>query len=82
MDLRDSQTRLTSSWSIRESVKVTAPGGGDAPGRWLLTDTDDSVNSLDLLDATDSSPVTYPLFDLSDIGTDPTDYFLDVKVEF
>ena len=83
MDLRDEQTRLTSSWSIKESVKVTAPGGGDAPGRWLLTNTDDSTSgNFDLLDAMDSSTVTYDFFDLSDIGTDPTEYYIDVKVDF
>ena len=83
MDLRDEQTRLTSSWSIKESVKVTAPGGGDAPGRWLLTNPDDSTaNNYDLLDAMDSSTVTYDFFDLSDIGTDPTEYYIDVKVDF
>ncbi len=82
MDLRDSQTRLTSSWEIKESVKVTAPGGGNAPGRWLLTDLDDDPGStFDLLDAMDSSTVTYEFFDLSEIGTDPTEYSLDVKVE-
>ena len=82
MDLRATQTRLTSSWSVRESVNVTAPGGGDAPGRWLLTDPDDSADSLDLLDAMDSSTVAYDFFDLSDIGNDPAEYVLDVKVDF
>ena len=84
MDFKDSQTRLTSSWSVKESVKVTAPGGGDAPGRWLLTNTDDtpSVN-LDLLDARDSSTVSYDFFPLTDYGgTNPERYFLDVKVDF
>ena len=82
MNLRHTQTKLTDSWSIRDSVKVTAPGGGDAPGRWLLTDTDDSAESIDLLDAMDSSTVTNAFFDLSDIGTDPTQYFLNIKVDF
>ena len=83
MDLRDTQTRLTSSWSIKHSVKVTAPGGGDAPGRLLLTNPDDSAGgNFDLLDAMDSSTVTYDFFDLSDVGTDPTQYFLDLKVDF
>ena len=83
MDLRDNQTRLTSSWSIKESVKVTAPGGGNAPGRWLLTNIyDDDINNLDLLDAVDSSTTTYEFFDLSEIGTDPTEYFIDVKIDF
>ena len=60
MDLRNTWTRLTSSWSFKQSVNVTAPGGGDAPGRWLLTNPDDSeVNNLDLLDAMDSSTVTF-----------------------
>ena len=82
MDLRDVQTRLTSSWAIKESVKVTAPGGGNAPGRWLLTNTDDSSSgNFDLLDATDSSTVTYDFFDLLDIGSDPSMYYLDVKVD-
>ena len=83
-DLRDSQTRLTPSWSVKESVTVTAPGGGDAPGRWLLTNTDDSVaNNFDLLDAPDSTKVTYDYFSLSsEIGNDPTEYFIDVKIDF
>ena len=83
MDLRDSQTRLTADWEAKESVKVTAPGGGDAPGRWLLTNTDDSPGvNFDLLDATDSSTVDYEFYSLrDDIGTDPTDYYLDVKVD-
>ena len=82
MDLRDSQTRLTADWEAKESVKVTAPGGGDAPGRWLLTNTDDS-NNFDLLDARDSTKVDYEFYSLRDeIGTDQTEYFLDVKVEF
>ena len=83
MDLRDSQTRLTSSWEIKESVTVTAPGGGDAPGRWLLTNTDDTpANNFDVLDAMGSSMVASEFFALSDIGTDPADYYLDVKVDF
>ncbi len=83
MDLIEGQTRLTSAWSIKESVTVTAPGGGDAPGRWLLTSTDDSAQgNFDLLDAVDSSPVTYDFYDLSDLGTDPADYYFDVKVDF
>ena len=83
MDLRDSQDKLTSSWSIKESVKVTAPGGGDAPGRWLLTTTDDSPDgNFDLLDAMDSATVSYEFYDLSEYGTNPADYFLDVKVDF
>ncbi len=81
MDLRDSQTRLTSGWSIKESVKVTALGGGNAPGRWLLTDLDDSAQTFDLLDAMSSSTVAQEFFDLSEIGTDPADYFVDVKVD-
>ena len=36
MNLRDSQQRLTASWRAQEDVTVTAPGGGDAPGRWLM----------------------------------------------
>ena len=82
MNLADSQTRLTSSWQINEAVTVTAPGGGDAPGRWLLTNTDDGHGNFDLLDAPDSTRVEYSLFSLSDLGTDPRDYFLDVKVDF
>ena len=85
MDLRDSQTKLTSNWSIKESVTVTAPGGGDAPGRWLLTNTDDTANgNFDLLDAMDSSTVTTgAFFDLTDFGSnDPADYFTDVKIDF
>ena len=83
MDLKDSQTKLTSNWSIRESVTVTAPGGGDAPGRWLWTSTDDSDrNNYDILDAVDSTPVTEPFLDLSSIGTDPQYYVLDAKVDF
>ena len=82
MNLRHTQTKLTDSWSIRDSGTVTAPGGGDAPGRWLLTDPDDSATTLDLLDAMDSSTVTNEFFDLSDIGTDPTQYFLNIKVDF
>ena len=77
MDLRDSQTRLTSSWEVKESVKVTAPGGGNAPGRWLLATTGD----FGLLDAMDSSTVTQSFFRLSVIGTNPADYFADVKVD-
>ena len=83
MDLRSSWTRLTSSWSIKLSGNVTAPGGGDAPGRWLLTNTDDSTaNNFDLLDAMDSSTVTWGPFDLSAFGTDPTNYHLVSKVDF
>ena len=84
MDLRDSQTKLTSSWEIKESVTVTAPGGGDAPGRWLLTNIYDDPNSnFDLLDAMDSSEVDYEFFSLEEeIGTDPTEYFIDVKIDF
>ncbi len=82
MNFRHTQTRLTSGWSIKDSGTVTAPGGGDAPGRWLLTDPDDSANTLDLLDAMDSSTVTNEFFDLSDIGTDPTQYVLNIKVDF
>ncbi len=82
MDMRNTWTRLTSSWSVKQSVRVTAPGGGDAPGRWLLTDTDDSANSFDLLDAMDSSTVTFGFFDLSDAGNDPALYYLEAKVDF
>ena len=82
MDLRDSQTRLTTAWEAKESVKVTAPGGGDAPGRWLLTNTDDSVaNNFDILDAMDSSTVTYEFFELTEFGNNPVDFFIDVKVD-
>ena len=82
MDMRNSWTRLTSSWSVKQSAKVTAPGGGDAPGRWLLTDPDDSANTFDLLDAMDSSTVTFGFFDLSDAGNDPAHYYLEAKVDF
>ncbi len=83
LDLRDSQERLSSSWSVKESVTVTAPGGGNAPGRWLMTNLDDSpANNFDILDARDSSKVTYEFFDLSDIGSNPVDYFLDIKIDF
>ena len=43
MDTRSTWTRLTSGWSVKLSVRVTAPDGGDAPGRWLLTSPDDSA---------------------------------------
>jgi len=80
LDLRDSQTRLTSDWSIKESVTVTAPGGGDAPGRWLLVTTNET---LELLDAPDSSKVSYDFISLLDeVGNDPNDYFLPVKIDF
>ena len=83
MDLKDTQTRLTSSWSIKEAVTVTAPGGGDAPGRWLLTNTDDSQSgNFDILNAPDSTKVTYEFFDLSDLGNDAEQYYIDVKVDF
>ena len=83
MNLRETQQRLTSRWQVNEAVTVTAPGGGNAPGRWLLTNTDDSSHgNFDLLDAPDSTRVTYDLFSLTDLGTDPSDYFLDVKVDF
>ena len=82
MDLRSTQIRLTPDWKIKESVTVTAPGGGAAPGRWLLTNTDDSIDdNFDLLDATDSSPVTYDFYDLSEYGEDPTEYYFDFKVD-
>ncbi len=82
MNLTDTQQLLTSSWQINEAVTVTAPGGGDAPGRWVLTNTEDGHSSYDLLNAPDSTRVTYDLFPLTDLGSSPNEYFEDVKVDF
>ncbi len=83
MYVTTSQTRLTSSWQIGEAVTVTAPGGGDAPGRWLFTNLDDSEHgNFDVLDAPDSTRVFYDPFDLSDIGSDPEEYDLVGKIDF
>ncbi len=81
MNLTDSQQLLTSSWQIQEAVTVTAPGGGNAPGRWLLTNTDDGHSSYDLLDAPDSTRVDYELFPVTDLGSSPSDYVVDVKIQ-
>ena len=83
-DLTYSWARLTPSWSVHESVTVTAPGGGNAPGRWLLTTTDDSVaGNYDLLNAVDSSKVTHNFgASLGDIyGNTPSEYIGDVKID-
>ena len=77
MDLRLNATRLTSSWTIAEAVTVTAPGGGDAPGRWAIVS-----GGYDLLAAEDSSKVSYAAYSLSTLGTDPADYAYDVDIEF
>ena len=70
--------RLTPSWQAMQGVTVTAPGGGDAPGRWAFT----HVNDIAYLDAPDRSKVVGPLFSLSLIGNDPREYFAETKVDF
>ena len=81
MDMRTSWTRLTSDWSVNNSAQVTSPGGGDAPGRWLVTDLDDSAQSFDILGVMGTSTITFA-YDLADWSSDPADYILNAKVDF
>ena len=77
MDLRNSQTRLTPSWRVAEAVTVTAPGGGDAPGRWVMRS-----GGYDSWDAVDSSRLSYDAYPLSDLGTTSANYVYDFEIQF
>ena len=77
MDLRSSQTRLTSSWAVAEAVTVTAPGGGDAPGRWVMVG-----DGYDVLNAPDSSKVSYEAYSLGDLGVGSEDFYYGFDIEF
>ena len=86
MDLEIKWSKLAPGWSVGVSGKVTAPGGGDAPGRWLLTSADD-VNNVDFLDAMDSSTVTWTMTAWGPnlgavLGNDPSNYRSEIKVDF
>ncbi|MYE39167.1 MAG: hypothetical protein F4X27_02925, partial [Chloroflexi bacterium] len=76
-DLRNSQTILTSSWSVAEAVTVTAPGGGDAPGRWVMR-----TDRYNILEAADSSKDAYEFYRLRVLGPSPGRYFADIKIDF
>ena len=53
MRVAESFARLSADWTYTRAVTVTAPGGGNAPGRWALANTNDFV----LLEAEDSTKV-------------------------
>ena len=82
MNLRDSQARLASSWIVQEAVTVTAPGGGDAPGRWEMLGDFGGHDLTSLLVAPDSSKVTSDAWTLSDLGNNPSDWLADAVFHF
>ena len=82
MKLVDDWRHLTSGGTVQQAVTVTAPDGGDAPGRWLLTNTDDGHGNFDLLNAPDSTRVPpFAATNLAALGS-RSNHFLDVKVDF
>ncbi len=84
MKLQDSQGRLAGNlvgvWDVRGDVTVTAPGGGDAPGRWVMAQDLGESDLTDVLDAPDSSKVTGIAFDTSD--SDHDDLVYDTAIQF
>ena len=54
MGLAETFDRLSTSWTLNRAVTVTAPGGGNAPGRWTLA----TAGGFAILDAGDSTKVT------------------------
>ena len=83
MDLTDNWRRLTSGGTVQQWVTVTAPGGGDAPGRWVMAADLGGHDLQDVLNAPDSSRVTYDATDLAgNFGSDPNDYSLDIALQF
>ena len=77
LEFTSKQSELTSSWSIAEAVTVTAPDGGNAPGRLVIRS-----GGYDSFDAPNSAKVGYGAYSLGDIGNDPSEYKYDFEIQF
>ena len=78
MEVAESFRSLTTSWTVTRAVTVTAPDGGNAPGRWVLARPNDFV----LLNAVDSTKVVGPAQNMSDFSSVYRNRERPVKVDF
>ena len=78
MLLAEAFNKLSTSWTTQSAVTVTAPDGGNAPGRWTLASTD----GFAFLDAVDSTKVTGATTSVADYRYVNRNLVVGVRVDF